>query len=81
MGLPRRVFQEASMKKSDRPQLNRRHVFAGAGTVGALAAAATLLPQVKQEAVPTAAKEPAQSGEGRYQVTQHVLRYYETAKV
>jgi hypothetical protein len=63
-------------------KLSRRKVFAGAGTAGALAAAAAALPLVKSppaEAVATAqpAAEPAEG----YQVTQHVLRYYQTARV
>ena len=63
-------------------KLSRRKVFAGAGTAGALAAAAAALPLVKNqpaEAVATA-KPEAEQGEG-YQLTQHVLRYYQTARV
>lgn len=62
--------------------LSRRRVFAGAGTAGALAAAAAVLPLAD-----TAPPQVADAGnaplddDGRYQVTQHVLRYYQTAKV
>ena len=68
------------MSKTPAHTLSRRHVFAGAGAAGAVAAAAALLPRTPQPVVaqaPEAAAEP----EGGYQVTQHVLRYYQTAKV
>ena len=67
---------------NDGKQVNvRRTVLAGAGGVGALAAAAALLPQ----AVPTAAVDPAAKPEGSsaagYRLTEHVKRYYETARI
>ena len=70
------------MSKSSDSLLSRRRVFAGAGTAGALAAAAAVLPlgsQAPGQAEPTALAPPDK--DGRYQVTQHVLRYYQTAKV
>lgn len=71
------------MSKSNDPLLSRRRVFAGAGTAGALAAAATLMPvsPPASVAVDADAGKPAPDTDGRYQVTQHVLRYYQTAKV
>ena len=71
------------MSSSDRPQLNRRTVFAGAGTVGALAAAATLLPQAQQVTAqaPASGAHAANEADGRYQATAHVMRYYQTAKL
>ncbi len=68
-----------TMKKQALPTLTRRHVFAGAGTVGALAAAAAVLPRVLPDA--TAGEATAPSADGRYQLTQHVKLYYQTAKV
>ena len=64
------------------PSLSRRTLFAGAGTAGALAAAATLLPGTPAEP-PVAAAQPAVEGgeDGRYRATAHVMRYYQTAKV
>jgi len=62
-------------------KLSRRTLFAGAGTAGALAAAATLLPGVVQQtaATPEAKKEPpARSG---YQLTEHVKQYYKSTLV
>jgi len=69
------------MSKNQSPPLTRRHVFAGAGTAGALAAVAALLPTTP-EAPPVQAGAVTGSGteHGRYQVTQHVLRYYQTTR-
>lgn len=63
------------------PKLSRRTVFAGAGTAGALAAAAALLPKAPAEAPVAAAQPEVGSDKGGYQVTQHVLRYYQTTRV
>ncbi len=66
--------------KSDR--LSRRRLFAGAGTAGALAAAAVALPALKP-AQDTAVATPKAAPEkgGGYRVTQHVLDYYQTTRV
>lgn len=69
------------MSQSPPPSLKRRQLFAGAGTVGALAAAATVLPLARPPEPATAAARPAPEKGGGYQLTQHVLRYYQTTKV
>jgi hypothetical protein len=62
-------------------KLSRRTLFAGAGTAGALAAAASLIPQVVQQEEPAAqAKQPPEKG-GGYQLTEHVKRYYKTTLI
>jgi len=60
------------MSKPSQPSLARRTLFAGAGTAGALAAAATLLPGTTAER-PVVAIEPALEGgeDGRYRATVH----------
>lgn len=65
----------------ERPTLTRRRVFAGVGTAGALAAVAAVLPG--PSALPQAAAQPkpAPDTAGGYQLTEHVKRYYQTAKV
>jgi hypothetical protein len=69
------------MSESKTPKLSRRRLFAGAGTAGALAAAAVTLPLVRPaEPVVGAAKRAPDKG-GGYQVTQHVLDYYRTTRV
>ena len=62
------------------PSLPRRAVFAGAGAVGALAGAAALLPGTRMPVVATAQAPTSPEGQG-YQVTAHVMRYYQTARV
>ena len=69
---------------SDSPAspVSRRRLFAGAGTAGALAAVATVLPLQKQAVVATGtALQPAADANGGYQLTAHVQRYYQTARV
>ena len=62
------------------PRLSRRTLFAGAGTVGALAAAATVIPHVvPPEPAAAELKEPPAKG-GGYQLTEHVKRYYKTTR-
>jgi hypothetical protein len=60
--------------------LSRRTLFAGAGTAGALAAAAALLPKTAPPVLAAASAAPA-TAEGGYQLTEHVQRYYQTARV
>ncbi len=60
--------------------LSRRTLFAGAGTAGALAVAAAVLPKTPAVAPVVAAAQPAADATG-YQLTEHVQRYYQTARV
>ena len=62
-------------------KLSRRTLFAGAGTAGALAAAASLLPGAlpKQAAQPEL--KPAPDNGGGYQLTDHVRRYYKSTLI
>lgn len=70
--------------KADAPHapapLSRRTLFAGAGTVGALAAAAAVLPGTQAERTVNAAAGASESDHG-YRLTEHVKRYYQTARV
>jgi hypothetical protein len=60
-------------------KLSRRSLFAGAGTAGALAAAAAVIPHVVQQEEPAAQpKQPAPEKGGGYQLSDHVKRYYKT---
>ncbi|MEY2875695.1 MAG: hypothetical protein RLZZ373_3066 [Pseudomonadota bacterium] len=70
------------MSQSPTSKLTRRRVFAGAGTVSALAAVAAVLPVA--HAPPQATAQPRHAPDtatGGYQLTEHVRRYYQTAKV
>ena len=73
-----------SIKTSDTipsTPLTRRRVFAGAGTAGALAAVAAVLPQALPDIAVAATPKPAPAAGGGYQVSAHVLRYYQTTQV
>ena len=70
------------MSKTESTPLSRRRLFVGAGTAGALAAAAAVLPrQSSVLPVEAVALKPAPAAGGGYQLTAHVQRYYQTAKV
>ena len=80
------MSQKPEPSTPDNAQLSRRRLFAGAGGVGALAAAAAVLPMSPPEqpaAVVGAAGggDSSDSSDGRYQLTEHVKRYYQTARV
>ena len=62
--------------------LSRRRLFAGAGTAGALAAAASVLP-LSSTPEPVALAEPvaAPDAGGGYRLSEHVQQYYRTTKV
>jgi hypothetical protein len=70
-----------SMSDKQTPSLNRRRVFAAGGTVGALAAAAAVMPLSKPASPPEPAAKPAPESGGGYQLTAHVQQYYNTARV
>ena len=65
---------------SQNPKVSRRTLFAGAGTVGAVAAVTSLLPQV-QDLAPQAAKKAKPERGGVYELSEHVKRYYQTTRV
>ena len=68
------------MNESD-PKLSRRRLFAGAGTAGALAAAAVALPVLREAEPASGVTRPAPDKGGGYQLTEHVLRYYQTTRI
>jgi hypothetical protein len=62
--------------------LERRTLLAGAGTAGALAAAAVVLPAVQQAELPKqAAAQPATDTAAGYRLTEHVKRYYASTRI
>mgnify|MGYP001809866067 CR=1 FL=1 len=64
-----------------RTGMNRRTLFAGASTVGALAAAAAVLPRVTEDTAPAAEAKPAPKKGGGYSLTAHVKQYYATTRI
>jgi hypothetical protein len=83
--------QEVPMTKPQLPSpsqpqselLTRRRVFAGVGAAGALAAVAAVLPlsPTPVPSIAAAAPKLIDDPDGRYQLTPHVQRYYQTAKL
>lgn len=69
------------MERDPSKLLSRRRVFAGAGTAGALAAAAAVLPLAETAPADIAQDTKSDDAHGRYQETAHVRQYYQTAKV
>jgi hypothetical protein len=71
------------MSQSESTPLSRRRLFVGAGTAGARAAAAAVLPLQPQPTATAAAvlPKPLPEAGGGYQLSAHVQRYYQTAKV
>jgi hypothetical protein len=59
--------------------LSRRGFFSDVRTVGAVAAAASLVPGVRDSISVPETKAPPENGSG-YQLTEHVKRYYQTTR-
>jgi hypothetical protein len=69
-------------RSGDQPtRLSRRTVFAGATTVGALAAAAAVLPRVESQDTATTQTKPAPKRGGGYALSDHIKHYYSTARI
>ena len=61
--------------------LSRRTLFAGAGTVGALAAAVSVMPLAKPTLQAAAEPMPKPARGGGYVLSDHIKHYYKTAQV
>jgi hypothetical protein len=79
---------EICMTKPSRPTageersgLNRRTLFAGASTVGALAAAAALVSRAPAEETAAIEPKPAPTKGGGYSLSDHVKHYYQTTRI
>lgn len=67
-----------------RKSAQRRVVLASAGGVGALAAAAVVLPGIQQAGTPATkldAQAPADSTAAGYRLTEHIKRYYASTRI
>lgn len=62
-------------------RLSRRSLFAGAGTVGALAATVGLLPTAQTVAQAPALPKVMPERGGGYALSEHVQQYYKTTRV
>jgi hypothetical protein len=61
--------------------LSRRSMFAGVATVGAVAAASSVLPGVIQKQMPATTALPKPQRGGGYSLSEHVQQYYKTTRV
>ena len=61
--------------------LRRRSLFAGAGVVGAAAAATALMPSIRPEASAAQEPKPAPARGGGYSLSEHVKHYYKTTRI
>jgi hypothetical protein len=69
--------------KDPKAPIPRRGVIAGAGAVGAMAAVATVMPSAPQSSAASAGSDaapPADAAPG-YRLTEHIRRYYATARI
>ena len=62
-------------------KLSRRTLFAGAGTVGAIATVASLVPAVRGVPAPLEQPLAKPAKGGGYSLSEHVKRYYKTTLV
>jgi hypothetical protein len=68
--------------KDPKPTMDRRTALAGAGTAGVLAAAVAVLPSTPSVAPTEAAGDrPATDAASGYRLTEHIKRYYATARI
>ncbi len=67
--------------REDQTSLRRRSLFAGAGVVGAAAAATALMPSLQPEAPVAQEPRPAPTRGGGYSLSEHVQQYYKTTRI
>lgn len=64
------------------PAVSRRNLFAGAATVGVVAAATSVLPgAIRGGHAPVNPELPKPERGGGYTLSEHVRRYYQTTRV
>ncbi|MGX5648972.1 formate dehydrogenase [Hydrogenophaga borbori] len=64
-----------------RSRLSRRTLFAGAGTAGAVAAVASVMPVVQAPESAAIEAKPAPERGGGYTLSEHVKHYYRTTRL
>lgn len=65
----------------NQPTPSRRGFFIGAATAGAAATAVTVLPSLSTPSAELSTLPPAPQNGGGYSLSEHVKRYYQTARV
>ena len=72
---------ESTPKSSKPDPISRRTVFAGAGVVGAVGAIAAVTSVPGLAPLPEKTADARLDAAGGYQLTEHVKRYYATARI
>jgi hypothetical protein len=68
--------------RDPKPTIDRRAALVGAGTAGALAAAVAVLPSMPGAApAQEANSKPAPDAASGYRLTEHIKRYYASARI
>ena len=67
--------------RDPKKSLDRRTMLTGVGTVGALAAAAAVLPTAQSTPPQQAKAEPLADTAAGYRLTEHVKRYYASTRI
>ena len=67
--------------RDPKKSLDRRTMLAGASTVGALAAAAAVLPATQNTPPQQAKAEPLPDTAAGYRLTEHIKRYYDNTRI
>ena len=67
--------------RDPKKSLDRRTMLGGAGAVGALAAAAVVLPAAQSTPPQQAKAEPLPDTTAGYRLTEHVKRYYASTRI
>ncbi len=62
-------------------KLSRRTLFAGAGTAGAVAAVASMLPATQPAETTVQQPKVAPAKGGGYHLSEHVKRYFKTTQI
>jgi F420-0:gamma-glutamyl ligase len=70
---------QASIQPAE--QVSRRRLFVGASTVGAMAAAATLVPGIGADNTPAPVVKIVPLKGGGYTLSEHVKQYYKTTLI
>ncbi len=73
--------EQAKDQAKDQATPSRRGFFMGAAAVGATAAAVTAMPGLSTPSAELNQLPPAPENGGGYSLSEHVKRYYQTARV
>jgi len=74
-------MENLRMETKPKNSLDRRTLLAGAGAIGAVGVVAAVAAQREAEPAPQQTAEARLESDGGYQLTEHVKRYYATARI